>query len=105
MADVTKFFSEYLPKKLAENPALITRINNVYQFNLDGAGNWTVDLTKASENVTEGIAPSAGCVVTCSGEDFGKLLDSPASAVAMFMSGKLKVSNAMLGMELQKLLG
>jgi putative sterol carrier protein len=105
MADVHAFFTTYLPKKLSEKPELITSINNVFQFNLGDAGNWIVDLTPATGgSVAQGTAASAGCVVTCAGEDFGKLLSSPASAMTMFMSGRLKVSNMSLGMQLQKIL-
>ena len=105
MADINGFFTQYLPKKLAAKPEIATNINAIFQFNLGTAGNWTVDLTQDGGKVTEGTAASAGCVVTCSGDDFSKLLDSPASAMTMFMTGKLKVSNMSLGMQLQKLFG
>ncbi len=104
MADVRGFFSSNLPTKLAGNPELCKSVNAIYQFNLGDAGNWTVDLTKEADHVTEGTHTAPGCVVTATGADFGKLLDSPGSAMMLFTMGKLKVSNISLGMALQKLL-
>lgn len=105
MADVRAFFTDYLPKKLAANPKIAADINNVYQFNLGDAGSWTVDLTNGQAAVSEGTHAAPGCTVTAAGADFGKLLDSPASAMTLFMMGKLKVSNTALGLQLQKILG
>jgi len=105
MADINGFFTQYLPKKLAENPGIAKEINAVYQFNLGDAGNWIVDLTNESGTVSEGEHASPGCVVTAKGKDFGKLLDKPSSAMMMFTMGRLKVSNISLGMALQKLFG
>ncbi len=104
MSDVAAFFENVLPAKLAGNPDLVKSINGIYQFNLDGAGMWTVDLTQEGGSVTAGTHASPGCVVTATGADFGKLLTNPASAMMLFTMGKLKVSNISLGMALQKLL-
>lgn len=105
MADVNAFFTSYLPKKLAKNPSIVEEINAIYQFNLDGAGQWIVDLTQEGGKISEGVSDDPGCVVTAKGSDFGKLLDNPAKAMFMFTMGKLKVSNISLGMALQKLFG
>jgi putative sterol carrier protein len=104
MADVRAFFSEYLPKKLSQNPKIASDINAIYQFNLGDAGNWIVDLTKDGGAITEGTVDNPGCVVTAAGADFQKLLEKPSSAMMLFTLGKLKVSNMSLGMALQKLL-
>ena len=104
MADIKTFFTETLAAKLAANPSIASGINATYQFNLGEGGSYTVDLTNGG-TVSEGTAANAGCVVTASGADFGKLLDNPSSAIMLFTMGKLKVSNVALGMQLQKLLG
>lgn len=104
MADIKTFFTETLAAKLAANPGIASSINAIYQFNLGDGGNYTVDLVNGG-SVTEGTATDAGCVVTAKGDDFGKLLDNPSSAIMLFTMGKLKVSNVALGMQLQKLLG
>jgi putative sterol carrier protein len=103
MADTNDFFKNWLPNKLATNPDLVKSINAVYQFDIDGAGQWTVDL-KGPGTVTEGPHPSPDCVVTAGKGDFEAMLDNPTSAMMLFMSGKLKVTNVALGISLQKLL-
>ena len=103
MADLNNFFSEYLPTKLEKNPALCKEVNAIYQFDLDGFGIYTVDLTGTGE-VRQGASEEPGCVVTAASADFEKLLDNPASAMMLFSMGKLKVSNIGLALSLQKLL-
>ena len=104
MADTNEFFGTVLPAKLGENPDLAAEINAVYQFDVDGAGTWTVDLTDGG-SVSEGAHDEPGCTVTCAKEDFETLLDNPASGMMLFSLGKLKVSNVGLALSLQKILG
>jgi hypothetical protein len=102
MADVADFFQTYLPNKLANNPNLAKEINAVYVFDIDGAGTWTVDLTKPEITATRHENP--GCVVTAKKADFEQLLDNPSSGMMLFTLGKLKVTNVGLALSLQKLL-
>ena len=104
MADTNDFFSNYLPEKLSENPDLAKEINAVYQFDIENAGTWTVDLTSGDGEVREGAAEDPGCTVTAGKEDFEKLLDNPAQGMMLFTMGKLKVSNVGLALSLQKIL-
>lgn len=103
MEAIVEFFTVKLPAKLAANPQIAEQVNAIYQFNLGGAGTWTVDL-KNGGKITEGAAEKADCQVDASADDFAKLLANPAGAVTMFMSGKLKVNPLGLGMALQKLI-
>ena len=103
MADTHDFFTNYLPNKLNNNPDLVKDIGAVYVFDIDGAGQWTVDLTGEGE-VKEGPVEEPGCTVSASKADFEAMLDNPSSAMMLFMSGKLKVTNVSLGISLQKLL-
>ncbi|MBA2321854.1 MAG: SCP2 sterol-binding domain-containing protein [Deltaproteobacteria bacterium] len=103
MADVNDFFQNYLPNKLANNPNLAKDINAVYVFDIDGAGTWTVDLTKSEITPTRHDDP--GCVVSAKKADFEGMLDNPSSAMILFTLGKLKVTNVGLALSLQKLLG
>ena len=102
MADVAEFFNKDLPEKLASNPSIAKDINAVYQFDLEGAGIWTVDLTRSE--IHEGKHENPGCVVTATKEDFESLLDNPSSAMMLFTLGKLKVTHVGLALSLQKLL-
>ena len=103
MADTNDFFTNWLPNKLATNPDLVKSINAVYQFDIEGAGQWSVDLTGPG-TITQGPHANPGCVVTASKSDFEQMLENPSSAMMLFMSGKLKVTNVGLGISLQKLL-
>lgn len=104
MADTADFFGSFLPKKLEKNPDLAASIGKIFQFDIDGAGTWTLDLTDAGGVVNEGASDAADCVITAKKEDWEGLLDSPAKAVQMVMMGKLKVSNLGLATQLQKIL-
>ena len=103
MGDPNDFFSNWLPEKLKNNPDLVKSINAIYVFDVDGAGQWTVDLTSGG-TVAAGGHASPGCTVTVAKGDFENMLDNPSSAMMLFMSGKLKVTNVGLGINLQKLL-
>ena len=104
MSDVTTFFNDTMPAKLVESPDL-SEINSVYQFDIEGAGTWTVDLTKTPGEVSEGAHEEPDCVVTCEAEDFESLLENPANGMMLFTMGKLKVSNVGLALSLQKIIG
>jgi len=104
MADVQNFFSEYLPNKLKENPGLASEIGAVYTFEIEGAGQWTVDLTDGAGSVAEGGHADPGCVVSAHADDFAALIDNPAQGMMLFISGKLKVTNPGLALSLQKIL-
>lgn len=104
MADVRDYFSNTLPKSLESKPEIVSEIDNTYQFDIEDAGRWVVDLTVEGGKVYEGSIEDPGCVVTAKEKDFGKLLDNPASGMMLFTMGKLKVTNLPLGMALNKLL-
>lgn len=104
MADIQDFFGNYLPTKLIEKPELSVEINNSYRFDIDGAGIWTVDLTKTPGQVREGAEDDPGCILTAAEKDFNSLLDNPSAAFMLFSMGKIKVSNVGLALSLQKLL-
>jgi putative sterol carrier protein len=104
MADTAEFFHKFMPEKLASNPGLAPSVNAVFQFDITGAGVWTLDLTKASDNIHEGPAANPGCVITVAKSDWEAMLDKPAMAMQLFMMGKIKASNIGLAMQLQKIL-
>ena len=105
MSDVAKFFNETLPAKIQQNPDLVEEIGAVYQFDVEPAGTWTVDLTELPGSVTQGEHEEPGCVVTCAEEDFASLLENPANGMMLFTMGKLQVSNVGLALSLQKIIG
>ena len=104
MSMTQQFFEQYLPNKLTKDPNLASSVNAIYQFDITGAGTWTVDLTVPGGTVAAGPATNPGCVITCAQENWEGVLGNPSSAMMLVMTGKLKVSNVGLGMQLQKLL-
>lgn len=104
MATTQEFFANHLPKKLAAQPELAADINAVYQFDINGAGIWTIDLTGDAGSVAEGAHADPGCTVTIDQADFEGLLDGSANAMTLFITGKLAVTNPGLAMSLQKIL-
>ena len=105
MADTNAFFTEILPAKLSENTGLAAEINAVYQFDIDGAGSWTVDLAAEGGAVSEGAHDDPGCTFTITKDDFESLLDNPANGMMLFVQGRLQVAgNQALALSLQKIL-
>ncbi|MFM2245330.1 MAG: hypothetical protein RL071_1404 [Pseudomonadota bacterium] len=103
MADTKGFFEEYLPHKLKKNPDLAKSVNAVFQFEIDGAGIWALDLTGEGV-IVEGKHENPGCVIKTDKATWEGILDNPGSAISKVMTGKLKVSNTMLATKLQKIL-
>lgn len=104
MADTNEFFSEYLPQKLKDNPDLCT-MGAVFQFDITGAGTWTLDLNGAdTAGVKEGPADNATCVITTDKGTWEGILDNPSKAMQAFMMGKLKASNIGQATKLQQIL-
>lgn len=93
MSNTQTFFTETLPAKLTEQPDVAEEINDTIQFDIEGAGTWTLDLTEAPGSVKEGGIDEAGCVVSCAAEDFESMLDNPAGAMSLFVNGKIVISN------------
>lgn len=104
MADTREFFEKYLPEKFVKNPGLADTVKAIFQFDITGAGTWTVDLSAAPGSVTEAPHASPGCLITVAQADWEKMLDNPSLAMQLFMTGKLKASNIGLAMQLQKIL-
>lgn len=104
MADTTEFFEKFMPEKLIAKPDLAESVKASFQFDITGAGIWTIDLTTPPGAVREGPVESPGCIITVAKADWEKLLDNPSYAMQLFMTGKLKASNVGLAMQLQKIL-
>ena len=104
MADTFTFFKEFLPNRIAEDPDLVASVNAVYQFDIQGAGTWTVDLTGGGE-VREGPTEEPGCVITVDKEHWDQVVANPMLATQFFFQGSLKASDLGLAMQLQRILG
>ena len=101
MADTALFFSDYLPKKLADKPELRAS-GGVFQFDIADAGTWSLDLSTST--VTPGPHENPGCKITTDRTTWEAILDNPSKAIQMFMMGKLKATNIGMATQLQKIL-
>lgn len=94
----TAFFSDFLPNKLEGSDLG----NGTFQFDIDGAGTWSVDLGEKA--VSEGATEGADCVISTDVATWEGILDNPSSAIQAFMLGKLKATNIGLATKLQQIL-
>jgi len=78
-------------------------VNNSYLFDIEGAGQWKVDVNDGNLSVTEG-ASDADVTITTSEENFDKLASGDLNPTTAYMSGKVKIKGDMgAAMKLQKL--
>lgn len=104
MADTKEYFASLLPQKIQNNLENFQAVGSVFQFDIDGAGTWHVDLNGDCK-VVEGAHDAPDCTVTTTKDTFDGILDDPSSAMGAFMSGALAADNLGLAMQLQQFLG
>ena len=51
MSKTTSFFADYLPQKLSAHPDLAGKVDQIFQFDINGVGSWHVDLTVGEGSV------------------------------------------------------
>jgi putative sterol carrier protein len=78
-------------------------MNNSYLFDIEGEGQWKVDVHDGHVHVSEG-GSDADVTISTSGENFGKIAAGEMNPTTAYMSGKLKIKGDMgAAMKLQKL--
>ena len=78
-------------------------MSNSYVFDIDGAGQWKVDVNDGKVTVTEG-GGDADAVISASAETFEKIVAGEQNPTSAYMTGKLKIKGDMgAAMKLQKL--
>jgi putative sterol carrier protein len=78
-------------------------MTNSYVFDIDGAGQWKVDVQDGKVSVTEG-GGEADVTISASEENFDKIASGDLNPTTAYMSGKLKIKGDMgAAMKLQKL--
>jgi putative sterol carrier protein len=79
-------------------------VNNSYLFDIEGEGQWKVDVTDGSVSVTEGGGGDADVTIASSAETFEQIASGDLNPTSAYMSGKLKIKGDMgAAMKLQKL--
>jgi putative sterol carrier protein len=100
MPSVQEFF-EGLPGRVT--PDRIEGMNNIYVFDIEGAGAWTVAIADGTIDVREG-AEDADCIFSATSENFEKIIAGEQNPTTAYMTGKLKIKGDMgAAMKLQKL--
>ena len=97
-----EYFSISLPKKFNEDAAFASGINNVFQFEIEGAGTWHI---LPNTGVVEGAHDAPECVVSSDKETFDAILADASLAMTKFMEGRITASDLGLGMQLMQFLG
>jgi len=78
-------------------------MNNSYVFDIEGAGQWKVDVDDGAVSVTEG-GGDADVTISASEETFEKIIAGEQNPTSAYMTGKLKIKGDMgAAMKLQKL--
>jgi putative sterol carrier protein len=97
-----------IPNLLKSKPELAKEINAILHFNITGdqGGNWTLDLTKDADWVSEGLSGTPKMVITVAADDFVKIRTKQLNPQMAAMTGKLKFKPMDMGlaMKLAKLL-
>jgi putative sterol carrier protein len=85
------------------DPAKTAGMTNSYLFDIDGAGQWKVDVDDGTLSVAEG-GGDADATISTSLETFEKIIAGDLNPTSAYMTGKLKIKGDMgAAMKLQKL--
>ena len=97
----TKEFFETLESRA--DASKTAGMNNSYLFDIEGEGQWKVDVRDGNVSVSEGTG-EADVTITTTGENFDKIVAGEMNPTTAYMSGKLKIKGDMgAAMKLQKL--
>jgi putative sterol carrier protein len=101
MAETAREFFESLETRV--DPSKTAGMTASYLFDIDGAGQWKVDIDDGKVKVTEGPG-DAECTISASEQTFERVVAGEQNATTAYMTGKLKVKGDMgQAMKLQKL--
>ena len=94
-------FFEGLESRIDESK--LAGVNNSYLFDIEGEGQWLVDVKDNKLTVNEG-GGDADVTITTSGDTFEKIAAGEQNPTTAYMTGKLKIKGDMgAAMKLQKL--
>jgi putative sterol carrier protein len=97
---VQEFFANLASRADTSKTAGMT---NSYVFDIEGAGQWTVDVADGTVSVKEG-GGDADVTISSSQETFEKIVAGEQNPTSAYMTGKLKIKGDMgAAMKLQKL--
>ena len=86
------------------DPAKLAGMTNSYLFDIEGEGQWFVNVQDGALSVAEGGGATPDATITTSGETFEKIVAGEQNPTTAYMTGKLKIKGDMgAAMKLQKL--
>ena len=101
MAESVQEFFQSLESRA--DPEKTAGMTSSYVFDIDGAGQWRVEVDDGKVTVADG-AGDADAVISTSKETFEKIIAGEQNPTSAYMTGKLKVKGDMgAAMKLQKL--
>ena len=85
------------------DPAKLAGMTNSYLFDIEGEGQWFVNVQDGALSVNEGVG-DADATISTTGETFEKIVAGEQNPTTAYMTGKLKIKGDMgAAMKLQKL--
>jgi putative sterol carrier protein len=85
------------------DPAKLAGMSNSYLFDIEGEGQWLVDVRDGAITVKQGEG-DADATISTTGETFDKIVSGEQNATTAYMTGKLKIKGDMgAAMKLQKI--
>ncbi|MCY7329810.1 MAG: SCP2 sterol-binding domain-containing protein [Saprospiraceae bacterium] len=90
MIDVKEFLYA-LPAKV--QPEAVEGVSTLFHFDVEGSGQYTVQINDGKMEVSEGLTGDPSCKVSTSAENFSKLISGDLNPMMAMMTGKLKISN------------
>jgi putative sterol carrier protein len=101
MADGVKAFFDKLESEADADK--IAGLNTSYLFDIDGAGQWLVEIHDGHVHVTEG-GGDADCTISTNAETFERIVAGEQNPTTAYMTGKIKIKGDMgAAMKLQSL--
>ncbi len=97
-----KDFFDSLPGRADANK--LAGVSNSYLFDIEGEGQWFVDVRDGGLTVADGGGADADVTITTSSEVFADIVDGKQNPTTAYMTGKLKIKGDMgAALKLQKL--
>ena len=86
------------------NPKAAAGVDEVFQYDIEGAGSWQVKVTDGTSTLTQGTPDDASVTLATDPDTLKAVLSGEMDGMQAFMSGKIKASgNLMLAMRLNDL--
>jgi putative sterol carrier protein len=101
VSDVQEYF-DTLDKRFMPDGA--KGVSATYQFNLDPAGTWHVNVEDGSFTVHQGEAEKATTTFIMKGDDYVAMVNGDLNGQMAFMTGKMKIKGAIpMAMKLKQI--